>query len=135
VSSGPVLDLRTYRLRPGGRHAFDRIFREEALPMLRRAGIRVVGYGPSEADDDHYFLARAFMSRSERDEQLAAFYGSDEWRDKHDERVSALIESYHVVVVPLTPGLDGVLASVRSADPRSRTDLSGNGETAESGAA
>lgn len=114
-SAGPVLDLRTYRLVLGGRDAFDRIFREDALPMLRRAGIRVIGYGPSQADDDHYFLARAFTSRSERDEQLAAFYGSDEWRSRHEERVLALIESYHVVVAPLTSELDAVLASTASA--------------------
>lgn len=109
--SDAVLDVRTYRLVPGGREAFDRIFREDALPMLRRAGIDVVGYGPSLADDDHYFLARAFGSRAERDERLSAFYGSDEWRRNHESAVMELIESYHVVVLPLTPALGEALAT------------------------
>jgi hypothetical protein len=56
---GPVLDLRTYKLVPGGRETFDRILRESALPMLRRYEIDVVGYGSSLADSDHYYLARA----------------------------------------------------------------------------
>ncbi|MGH3111421.1 MAG: NIPSNAP family protein, partial [Gaiellaceae bacterium] len=60
--SGPVIDLRTYRLVPGGREEFDRIFREDVRPMLERRGIEIVGHGPSLGDDCHYFLARGFPS-------------------------------------------------------------------------
>jgi hypothetical protein len=95
------MDLRTYALVPGGRGDFDRILREAALPMLRRVGIHVVGYGPSLADDDHYFLARAFASQAEREAQLTAFYGSDEWRRNYEDAVARLIASYHKVVIPL----------------------------------
>lgn len=105
ASRGPdspaVLDIRTYALVPRGRDEFDRIFREGAFPMLRRAGVQVVGYGPSLADDQHYFLARAFRSIAERDRQLSAFYGSDEWRETYESTVMGLIETYHTVVVPL----------------------------------
>jgi hypothetical protein len=101
----PVLDLRTYRLVPGGRETFDRIFREGALPMLRRHEIDVVGYGPSLADDDHCYLARAFSSDSSRRQRIGAFYGSDEWKQSYDDVVAELIESYHTVVIPLTASL------------------------------
>jgi ketosteroid isomerase-like protein len=103
--TGAVMDLRTYALVPGSRQAFDRILCEEALPMLRRAGIHVVGYGRSLADSNHYFLARAFASRAEREEQLTAFYGSDEWRQSYEDTVMQLIESYHTVVIPLPPSI------------------------------
>jgi hypothetical protein len=46
---------------------------------------------------------RAFSSAALREEQLSAFYGSDEWRDNHRNSVLALIESYHTVVIELTP--------------------------------
>jgi NIPSNAP len=98
----PVLDLRTYKLVPGGRETFDRILREGALPMLGRHEIEVVGYGPSLVDDDHYYLARAFPSASRREQQLAAFYGSEEWLERYDRAVMELIETYHTVVIPLT---------------------------------
>jgi hypothetical protein len=75
-----VLDVRTYKLVAGGRNDFDRLFRESALPMLRRFGIDVVGYGPSVDDDDNYYLIRSFASAALRDKQLGSFYGSDEWR-------------------------------------------------------
>jgi hypothetical protein len=97
-----VLDLRTYKLVPGGRETFDRIFRDGALPMLHRLEIDVVGYGPSLADDKHYYLARAFASASRREQQLGAFYGSEEWLQRYDRGVMELIETYHTVVIPLT---------------------------------
>lgn len=98
-----VLDLRTYRLVPGGGAEFDRIFREGSLPMLERHGIEVIGYGPSLDDAERYFLMRAFPSTASRDEQLAAFYGSNEWREKHRDAVLALIDAYHELLVPLAP--------------------------------
>ena len=97
----PVLDLRTYQLVPGGGAEFDRIFREHSLPMLERDGIEVVGYGPSLDDPDRYFLMRAFPSAARRDEQLGAFYRSDEWRENHRDAVLALIEDYHELLLPL----------------------------------
>lgn len=114
----PVLDLRTYKLVPGGRDEFDRIFREGALPMLVRDGIQVVGYGPSLSDDDHYYLVRAFPSASSRDEQLGAFYGSDEWREKYQAPVMELIETYHTVVIPWTSELADALRSAERAGAR-----------------
>jgi NIPSNAP len=108
---GPVLDLRTYKFVPGGRETFDRIFREGALPMLRRYEIDVVGYGPSLADDDHYYLARAFSSDSSRRQRLGAFYRSDEWKQSYDDVVAELIESYHTVVIPLTASIERSLGS------------------------
>jgi hypothetical protein len=113
-----VLDLRTYALVPCGRDEFDRIFREGALPMLRRHGIRVVGYGPSLADDDHYYLARAFPSAARRREQLDGFYGSEEWMRNYDPVVMPLIEAYHTVVVPFEPGIAEALASAPEVHKR-----------------
>jgi hypothetical protein len=96
-----VLDLRTYRVVPGGRAEFERIFLEGALPMLRRHGIDVVAHGPSAADDVHYYLVRAFASAEVRAEQLASFYGSEEWQQNYDTAVMNLIETYHTIVIPL----------------------------------
>ena len=99
--STTVLDMRTYRLVPGGGEEFDRVVREAALPMLQRSGIEVVGYGPSLDDGDLYYLMRAFPSAARREEQLASFYGSDEWRQNHRDAVLGLIETYHTVVIEL----------------------------------
>jgi hypothetical protein len=112
----PVLDLRTYQLVPGGGEEFDRIFRERALPMLHRFGIDVVGYGASNDDHDVYYLIRAFPSAARREEQLDAFYGSDEWRENHRDAVLALIDSYHTVALELTPTIGRALISRTPSD-------------------
>jgi len=102
TSETEVLEIRTYKLVSGARDDFDRILREGALPMLRRHGIEVVGYGPSLADDDHYYLMRAFPSAFRRARQLDSFYGSAEWKQNYEAAVMPLIEAYHTVVIPLT---------------------------------
>jgi hypothetical protein len=110
VGSSPVLDIRTYKLLPGKRETFDYILRERALRMLHRYGIEIAGYGPSLADDDHYYLARAFPSLSQRQEQLGAFYGSDEWQRSFEGDVMKLIDAYHTVVIPSAPRIERALA-------------------------
>jgi NIPSNAP len=107
----PVLDLRTYKLVAGGRETFDRIFRQGALPLLGRHEIDVVGYGPSLADDEHYYLARAFPSAARREQQLGGFYGSEEWRQRYERDVMELIETYHTVVIPLAPSIGQALGA------------------------
>ena len=98
VQSGRILDIRTYRIVSGRRDEFDQLFREQSRPMLERHGIRVVAAGPSLIDDDGYTLVRSFDSLEQRREQLDGFYGSAEWLENHDERVTELIETYHTVV-------------------------------------
>jgi NIPSNAP len=97
---GAVVDLRTYRLKPGGAEAFDRILRHDALPMLTRSGIDVAAYGPSLDDPTLYYLVRSFASAKERNERLDAFYGSEAWRRDYRERVLALIDGYHALLLP-----------------------------------
>jgi hypothetical protein len=106
-----VLDFRTYKLVPGGGEEFGHILRERALPMLERFRIEVVDCGPSLDDCDVYYLMRAFPTAARRKEQLDSFYGSDEWRQNHREAVLALIESYHTVVLELTPTIGQAVRS------------------------
>jgi hypothetical protein len=115
-SAVPVIEIRTFRLVPGGKKAFDRVA-HRVLPMLQRYGIRVVACEPSADPDDHYVLIRAFSSAAERDEQLGAFYGSDEWHQNYRDSVLDLIDSYHIVAIELT----AYLAESYPSWPRSRS--------------
>lgn len=94
-----VLEIRTYRLRPGTGAQFDRLFRDRARPLLDRHGIDVVWHGPSMDDPDSYALIRAFGSAQARNREESAFYGSAEWREGPREPILALIETYHTIVL------------------------------------
>lgn len=108
----PVLEIRTYRLKEGTSDAFHRLVTQESVPLLHRFGIDVVRYGPSELNEEgveEYVLMRAFPSLAGRDEQEDRFYGSGEWLNGPRERILNLIESYHTVVLTMSPAaVDGL---------------------------
>ena len=94
-----ILEVRTYRLLPGTRREYDRLFRDEALPLLRQFDIDVVGAGPSVGDPNGYFLIRAFDDLADREQREERFYGSPAWREGPREAVIAKIEVYTDAVI------------------------------------
>lgn len=98
----PVIEIRSYNLKPGSRQAFNQLFEKEALHMLDKWGIKVVLYGASQHDSDSYFLIRAFNSLDERQKTEDAFYGSNEWKQGPREAILALIENFTTVVLPVS---------------------------------
>jgi hypothetical protein len=99
ASSGRVLEIRSYNLKPGMRERFHELFVRESLPLLRRWNVDVVAYGASLHDKDSYFLMRAFSGPDERDRIEQAFYDSPEWRNGPRTAVLAAIESYTTTVI------------------------------------
>ncbi|SCG75845.1 NIPSNAP family protein [Micromonospora inositola] len=111
-----ILEIRTYRLRPGTIDEFVRVMREEAAPLLASAGIRVVAAGPSLVREDGHeeaYLIRAFSSLAERDEREEAFYGGEAWRTGPREAILSRIESYHTVVLETAEAAADVLGGHR----------------------
>ncbi|CAN5472247.1 hypothetical protein BH09CHL1_BH09CHL1_29090 [soil metagenome] len=97
-----VLEIRTYRIKPGMRDAFHHLVADESIPLVRAHGMRVVQFGPSLHDADSYVLMRAFTSLEQRTEQEDSFYGSDLWLEKYDARVMAMIDSYLTTVIEVS---------------------------------
>lgn len=95
------IEIRSYNLKPGTRAEFNRLFLEEAMPLLTRWNVDVVAYGPSLHDENSYYLIRRFDSLAYREESENAFYGSGEWRRGPREAIIALIENYAEVVLEL----------------------------------
>jgi NIPSNAP protein len=93
-----VVEIRTYRLLPGTRDEYDRLFREQALPLLRRFDVDVIAAGPSLDDPNGYYLVRSFADLDQREDR---FYASPEWREGPREAVIERIEVYTDAVVEL----------------------------------
>jgi hypothetical protein len=107
-----ILEIRTYRLKPGTRDEFVRVMREESLPLLRTYGIRVLDCGPSLVDEDGHeeaYLIRAFTSLAQHAEQEDGFYSSAAWREGPREAIVSRIESYHTIVIEVP---DATLAAL-----------------------
>jgi ketosteroid isomerase-like protein len=100
-ASTRVVEIRSYNLKPGTRDRFHQTFLNDALPMLGRWRVDVIGYGPSLHDADSYFLMRGFEGVDQRQKSEDAFYGSDEWKQGPRERILADIDSYTTIVIRL----------------------------------
>jgi len=107
-----LLEIRSYELKPGTRGEYDRLFREEAAPLLRRFEIDVVAVGPSMGDPNGYFLMRAFDDLDDRARREDAFYSSPEWRDGPRQAVLDCIVTYTDAVVELD---EATIESLRAA--------------------
>ena len=109
-----TVEIRSYNLKPGTRDRFHQLVERDALPLLRRARIDVVAYGPSLHDADSYYLMRSFASVDDRQRTEDAFYGSADWRQGPREAILACIENYTTVVVELDEAaLDGFRGGTR----------------------
>jgi hypothetical protein len=74
---------------------------QESLPLMRRAKIDVVAYGPSMDDADGYYLVRAFASVDDLRGCEEAFYASVAWRNGPRQAVLDCIEHYASVAIAL----------------------------------
>ena len=96
------LEVLTYRISPGLRAVFHEAL-QQALPAMERAGLTIVGFGPSAHDADSYFLLRAYPSLESRGQTLERCYCSQEWLKHHDPVLAALVVESSTVVLPCEP--------------------------------
>lgn len=106
-----LLEIRTYRLKPGTLDDFHRAMHERAVPMLRSKGMDVVSYGKSDHEEESYHLVRAYASREALEAEQAALYGSTEWREGPRSALVDRIETYLNTLLWLSPeGIDSLRA-------------------------
>jgi hypothetical protein len=102
-----VLEIRTYRVRDGAVDAFVALMREAALPLLRAAEVDVVACAaslePGDGDPRDAYLIRAFSDEAARHAAEREFYGGAAWREGPREEILRRIESFHTVVLEVSP--------------------------------
>ena len=89
-----LIELRTYKTRPGQREAFIKVFEEKARPAQEEAGIQILGQFRSLEDENVFIWLRGFPNEEERQARLDAFYGSDYWRNSLRDEIVSLLEEY-----------------------------------------
>jgi hypothetical protein len=109
-----LLEIRTYRLKPGTLTDFHEAMHTRAVPMLRSKGMDVVTYGQSDHEEETYHLVRAYANRQALEAEQAAFYGSAEWREGPR---SALVDRIETYLNTLLWASDETVDSMRSLNP------------------
>ena len=100
-----VIEMRTYRIKPGKRAEFLEIFRTRSMPAHREIGMKIIGPFPSIEDPDVFFFMRGFPDLASRQPMKDAFYEGPLWKGELEAKLMPMIEKYDVVVVEAEGGL------------------------------
>jgi hypothetical protein len=100
-----VIEMRTYKLRPGKRTEFLDIFRTRSIPAHAEIGMKILGPFLSVDDPDVFFFMRGFPDINLREPMKARFYEGELWKRELEPVLMPMIEKYDVVLVEDTEHL------------------------------
>ncbi len=69
-----IIEMRTYKLKPGKRAEFLEIFRTKSMPAHAEIGMKILGPWLSIEDPDTFFFMRGFPDLASREPMKAKFY-------------------------------------------------------------
>jgi len=100
-----IVEMRTYKTKPGRRSEFLGMFRSKSVPAHAEIGMRVLGPFLSVEDPDTFFFMRGFPDLASRDPMKARFYEGELWKQDLEHVLMPMLERYDVVLVEDPDGL------------------------------
>ena len=105
-----IVEVRSYRTKPGQRAEFVRLFEERTGPAQLSLGMRLIGPLLDLEDSNLVVWLRSFPSLESRDRMKESFYESRAWKEELESLVMPLLEGYSAVVCETSPRMfDGPL--------------------------
>lgn len=100
-----IIEMRTYKTKPGCRAQFIEIVRRKSIPAHAEIGMKILGPFLSVEDPDTFFFMRGFPDLASREPMKAKFYEGDLWKSELEQVLMPMIEKYEVVLVDDPDGL------------------------------
>ncbi len=100
-----IVEMRTYKLKPGTRARFLEIFRSKSIPAHDEIGMKILGPFLAIEDPDTFFFMRGFADLVSRESMKAKFYEGELWKNELESVLMPMIEKYEVVLVEDPEGL------------------------------
>lgn len=94
-----IIEMRTYKTKPGKRAEFLQIFRTRSMPAHAEIGMKILGPFNSVEDPDTFFFMRGFPDLASREPMKAKFYEGDLWKQELEAIMLPLVEKWEVVLV------------------------------------
>jgi NIPSNAP len=94
-----IIEMRTYKIKPGKRAEFLEIFRTRSMPAHAKIGMKILGPFLSIEDEDTFFFMRGFPDLPSREPMKAQFYEGDVWKRELESLLMPMIDRYEVVLV------------------------------------
>jgi hypothetical protein len=100
-----IIEMRTYKTKPGLRSRFLEIFRSKSMPAHAEIGMKILGPFLSVEDPDTFFFMRGFPDLVSREPMKAKFYEGELWKRELEDVLLPMLEKFDVVLVEDTEGL------------------------------
>ncbi|HTW80049.1 MAG TPA: NIPSNAP family protein [Terracidiphilus sp.] len=100
-----IIEMRTYKLKPGRRDEFLAVFRSKSVPAHAEIGMKILGPWLSIEDPNTFFFMRGFPDLESREPMKAKFYEGELWKQELEQLLMPMIEVYDVVLVDDTEEL------------------------------
>ena len=94
-----IIEMRTYKTKPGRRSQFLEIFRSKSVPAHQEIGMQILGPFLSVEDADTFFFMRGFPDLQSREPMKAKFYEGTLWKSELEQILMPMLEKYDVVLV------------------------------------
>jgi hypothetical protein len=94
-----IIEMRTYRLKPGLREEFLKIFNMKSVPAHQEIGMKILGPFLSVEDPDVFFFMRGFPDLASREPMKQKFYDGPLWKNELEAVLLPMIEKYDAVLV------------------------------------
>jgi hypothetical protein len=94
-----IIEMRTYKTKPGMRAQFLEIFHGKTAPEHQRIGMKILGPWLSVEDPDAFFWMRGFPDLAARERMKAEFYEGALWKRELEGVLLPMLEKYEVVLV------------------------------------
>jgi hypothetical protein len=94
-----IIEMRTYKIKPGKRSEFLEIFRSKSIPAHADIGMKILGPFLSIEDPDTFFFMRGFPDLPSREPMKAKFYEGELWKRELEGILLPMIDKYEVVLV------------------------------------
>ena len=104
-----IVEVRSYRIKPGRRDEFIKFFEARSIPALRSHGMKILGPLLDLENPNKFVWLRSFPSLHERDQMKDAFYEGELWKNELEAIAMPMLESYDVILCETSSGC--VLAS------------------------
>ena len=99
-----IIEMRTYKLKPGCRPRFLEIFRSKSVPAHAEIGMKILGPFLSVEDPDTFFFMRGFPDLASREPMKAKFYEGELWKNELEAIAMPMLESYEVTLCETSCG-------------------------------
>jgi quinol monooxygenase YgiN len=99
-----IVEVRSYRVKPGKRDAFIEFFETRAVPSLRSHGMKILGPLLDIENPNKFVFLRSFPSLEERERMKNDYYEGELWKNELESIAMPMLDSYDVILCETSKG-------------------------------